>query len=106
MEVLRTATILRVVRRGVASGRGSLHGARHVLPNSRRPAQGSASARSDIGNVPGPVTNTDTGREVLEGRADHMALNGIDRWLGGVHLKGGKVAWRWDRASERIVSHP
>jgi len=38
---------------------------------------------------------TDTGREVLAGRADHIALNGIDRWMGGVHLKGTDT-WRWD----------
>ena len=53
----------------------------------------------------GDVTITETGRQVLEGRADHIDLNGIDRWLGGVHLKGDKAAWRWDRASERLVSH-
>ena len=34
------------------------------------------------------------------------ALNGIDQWLGGVHLKGDKAVWRWDRTSGRIVSHP
>ena len=53
----------------------------------------------------GDVTITEAGRNVIEGRADHIDLNGIDRWLGGVHLKGGKAAWRWDRASGRIVSH-
>jgi hypothetical protein len=53
----------------------------------------------------GDVTITETGRRTLEGRADHIALNGIDRWLGGVHLKGDKAIWRWDRASKRIVSH-
>ncbi|PYS38734.1 MAG: hypothetical protein DMG14_16540 [Acidobacteria bacterium] len=53
----------------------------------------------------GEVTITETGRKVLDGRADHIDLNGIDRWLGGVHLKGDKAVWRWDRASERIVSH-
>jgi hypothetical protein len=53
----------------------------------------------------GVVTITETGRKVLEGRADHIDLNGIDRWLGGIHLNGEKDAWRWDRASERIVSH-
>jgi hypothetical protein len=26
-------------------------------------------------------------------------LNGIDRWLGGVHLHGHKVEWRWDAAA-------
>jgi hypothetical protein len=29
---------------------------------------------------------TDAGRRVLEGRASHVALNGIDRWQGGVHF--------------------
>lgn len=51
------------------------------------------------------VTITETGRRIIEGRVDHIDLNGIDRWLGGVHLKGDKAAWRWDRASERIVSY-
>ena len=52
----------------------------------------------------GELTLKKTGRDVIEGRADHIELNGIDRWLGGVHLKGDKAAWRWDRASARIVS--
>jgi hypothetical protein len=52
----------------------------------------------------GDVTITETGRKVLEGRADHIDLNGIDRWLGGAHLKGEQAVWRWDRASERILS--
>ena len=53
---------------------------------------------------PGEVTITETGRRVLEGKADHIALNGIDRWLGGVHLKGDKAVWRWDRTSERLAA--
>jgi RNA polymerase sigma factor (sigma-70 family) len=52
----------------------------------------------------GEVTITETGRKVLEGRADHIHLNGIDQWRGGVRLTADKVVWRWDRASERIVS--
>jgi len=38
---------------------------------------------------------TDAGREVLSGRADHIELNGIDRWIGGVHLASGHI-WRRD----------
>jgi RNA polymerase sigma factor (sigma-70 family) len=53
----------------------------------------------------GEVTITETGRKVLEGHADHIDLNGVDVWLGGVHLKGDKATWRWDRASGRIVWH-
>jgi hypothetical protein len=39
---------------------------------------------------------TETGGEVLAGRADHVRLNGINRWLGGVHLLGNEALWRWD----------
>jgi Domain of unknown function (DUF1835) len=47
---------------------------------------------------------TDAGRRVLAGDADHVALNGIDRWIGGVHLTGHAVRWRWNDATEAIVS--
>jgi hypothetical protein len=50
----------------------------------------------------GDVSITEAGRRVIEGRADHIHLNGINRWIGGVHLKDGAV-WRWDRASERLI---
>lgn len=53
---------------------------------------------------PGTVTMAEAGRKVIEGHADHVDLNGIDQWLGGVHLKGEKAAWRWDRTAKRIVS--
>jgi hypothetical protein len=48
---------------------------------------------------------TDAGREVLAGRSDHIALNGIERWRGGVHLTGrDKTDWRWDARRETLVS--
>jgi hypothetical protein len=49
------------------------------------------------------VALTDAGRDVMEGRADRVRLNGIDRWLGGVHLSGRHAAWRWDEVAGRIV---
>ena len=45
---------------------------------------------------------TAAGRRVLAGRADHVALNGIDRWVGGVHPQGA-ARWRWDEGTESIV---
>jgi hypothetical protein len=33
-----------------------------------------------------------------------VALNGIDRWIGGVHLHGEVARWRWDEGTESIVS--
>jgi len=53
------------------------------------------------GRLPtGRVGITDEGRGVLSGRADYVALNGIDRWLGGVHLTPAGL-WRWTGASVR-----
>jgi len=44
----------------------------------------------------GTVAITDAGRDVLAGRADWVAIAGIDRWLGGVHLAAGRTIWRWN----------
>jgi hypothetical protein len=49
------------------------------------------------------VSLTATGREVLEGLDDWVGIHGIDRWLGGVHLKGREAAWRWDADAGRLV---
>jgi len=46
---------------------------------------------------------TEIGREVLWGRADALWINGIDRWIGGVHLVGREVPWRWDAEAECIA---
>ena len=43
------------------------------------------------------VALTDAGRRVLAGEADAVAINGIDRWIGGVHLTPAKC-WRWTGA--------
>jgi hypothetical protein len=44
----------------------------------------------------GTIALTDTGRAVLAGRVDRVERCGIDRWLGGVHLRGSDPIWRWD----------
>jgi hypothetical protein len=64
------------------------------------------------GRLPsGTLALTADGAAVLAGHADQIALNGIDRWLGGVRLTGGpgtgpvggsraapssERVWRWD----------
>lgn len=50
-----------------------------------------------------PLRLTDTGARVLAGDADHVTLNGIDRWIGGVHLTGADVPWRWDEGTETVI---
>jgi len=52
----------------------------------------------------GEIKITDVGRAVLNGENDWVALNGIDRWLGGVHLQGREVAWRWDDAASILTN--
>jgi hypothetical protein len=47
---------------------------------------------------------TPAGRRVLRGEADHVALNGIDRWVGGVHLHGHAARWRWDEGTESVAA--
>jgi hypothetical protein len=49
---------------------------------------------------------TATGARVLAGQSDQIALNGIDRWIGGVHLEGRRVPWRWDDGTETIAHMP
>jgi hypothetical protein len=41
---------------------------------------------------------TGMGESVLRGDTDCVELNGIDHWLGGVHLSSDKL-WRWDETS-------
>ena len=45
---------------------------------------------------------TSLGREALAGSVDHLRLNGINRWLGGVHLTVGQPVWRWDERAGRL----
>jgi len=46
---------------------------------------------------------TADGEAVLAGEADHVTLNGVDRWLGGVRVTTQSL-WRWDPASRSIIS--
>jgi hypothetical protein len=46
---------------------------------------------------------TKSGYSVLSTEADFISLNGIDQWLGGVHLSGKQKIWRWHNVSRRLV---
>lgn len=50
------------------------------------------------------LTLTDAGRQALAGAIDHVALNGVDRWIGGVRLAGHTVRWRWDPATNALTA--
>jgi hypothetical protein len=48
---------------------------------------------------------TDAGRQLLEGKADWIKLQGgIDRWFGGVHLTGNQPKWRWDNEKKTLAA--
>ncbi|HSH68457.1 MAG TPA: DUF1835 domain-containing protein [Deferrisomatales bacterium] len=49
---------------------------------------------------------TGDGAQVLAGRADRLAGQSIERWLGGVHLAPGLPGWRWDPEGCTVVAHP
>jgi hypothetical protein len=75
------------------------------LASARVPlvALGASARGGDLRDV--QVSITDAGRDVVSGRRDHVVLNGIDRWKGGVHLIGESGSpWRWDAARETLVS--
>jgi hypothetical protein len=50
------------------------------------------------------VKITDLGKDVLKGREDNVNRRGIERWLGGVHLKSPDAIWRWDQDSRKLIS--
>lgn len=47
---------------------------------------------------------TGSGIAVLNGEADFVEMNGIDLWLGGVHLSAQDNLWRWDEDNQKLIS--
>jgi hypothetical protein len=52
-------------------------------------------ARHDVGL-------TSLGWDLLQNKGDFVQANGIDRWLGGVHLRDDNI-WRWDAVRNSLV---
>jgi hypothetical protein len=50
------------------------------------------------------VRPTALGKRLLKGEGDYVQINGLDRWIGGVHLRGNTVPWRFDRNTRRLVT--
>jgi hypothetical protein len=51
------------------------------------------------------VQLTPFGLDCLEGRTDFIRANGIDRWIGGVHLTSDSL-WRWDPRARQVGELP
>lgn len=52
----------------------------------------------------GLYTLTRFGERLLAGAEDWVAANGVDHWIGGVHLEGRTVPWRYDERLESLVA--
>jgi hypothetical protein len=46
---------------------------------------------------------TEYGKAVLAREQDFVVRNGIDQWLGGVHLEGSEAQWRWEEQAEELL---
>jgi hypothetical protein len=46
---------------------------------------------------------TSLGERVLDGRADHASINGVDRWVGGTHVVGKSPHWRYDNDRGALI---
>jgi len=66
-------------------------------------ARGDAPGHGRNGSLQETVEITEAGRAILAGRLDRVKACGLDRWLGGVHLAGTRVDWRWDEEQRGIV---
>ena len=77
-----------------------LNEARSPLLNMKNGALNGKLDSERIGKIAFAVTPT--GQAVLKGEADFVKLNGIDLWLGGVHLADSNL-WRWDEQKHELV---
>jgi hypothetical protein len=81
----------------------------HVVKALSAPPRPLLTVHREPGSAPyslnATIELTADGRAVLGGRADQIALRGIDRWLGGVHLTGMGPHWRWDETARKVVEH-
>jgi hypothetical protein len=46
---------------------------------------------------------TSGGEAIMTGKEDFVLRNGIDIWLGGVHLQGKESPWRWDEETQELL---
>ena len=87
--------------RGAPLPRGHVRLRRDGAARRARPA---AAGRRAAAGRPAHAARAHRGRGAgPHGRGRPGRPGGIDRWIGGVHLQGRAVDWRWDDATEQIV---
>jgi hypothetical protein len=62
-----------------------------------------AGAREAQGFAASAFRLTPFGEAVRSGRDDFLKSNGIDAWLGGVHLSSGRDLWRWNERERKLI---
>ena len=62
-----------------------------------------AEPRLDRWPLQGSVMITEAGRAVINREQDRIAMCGIDRWFGGVHVHSDHDLWRWDDARQQVM---
>jgi hypothetical protein len=72
-----------------------------IVDEAGRPSETGAPPDEDLWKR--RIQLTEIGGKILAGQADAVRLFGIDRWLGGVHLRGAHAAWRWDDRRGAII---
>jgi hypothetical protein len=72
------------------------------MSNGRNPLVALSGAGDPFTSRSLRVGLNDLGEVVLDGGADHVELNGIDRWMGGVHLSPANL-WRWDADAQTLT---
>ena len=88
-------------------GDAQLYRALKLMADAPTPAlkqNGRAEPADAAGMLLSSFELTDDGREVLAGTQDFVVQNGIDQWLGGVHLLGPEAAWRWDQETDQLLA--
>ena len=86
-------------------GDRSFFGVLHEIASVRQPLIEIENGGPSDSNIAGAsIRITETGSRVLENQLDHFRPNGIDRWVGGVHLRGPVATWRWDGDQRRLVA--
>ncbi len=71
----------------------------HIVETMRRGSEQVFEISPETAAEPWPrraLTITETGRKVLRGEQDWLALTPQDRWVGGIRIRPNAPAWRWD----------
>jgi hypothetical protein len=77
---------------------------RRAWRKEARPFMGDTLAFAALDRLQPLLDDDAARRRVLAGELDFVHEYGIDRWIGGVHLHGREVPWRWDDAYETLVT--